>query len=232
MEIGKKGNFSFGTVTVERNSQIVFSRVSYDLSLKSAEFRIKCEGLLKINHGSILSAFAWIERGGHLTLDGTGYSPEMGPGRGKTVGNVGSGAGHGGEGGKTGSSEGGLPYGSVYAPHQFGSGGGNGQGVGGSGGGALRWEVSQRLQLNGLLSARGTNAGGTNAGGGSGGSVLIKTTNMTGHGEISVTGGSGTGDGGGGMSVVFTEENPHAPLGHCFNIEIMPQLQVVRDNLF
>lgn len=198
VEIDKKGNFSFGTLTVERNSQIVFSRVGYDLSLRSAELRVKYEGLMKINYGSIMSAFAWIESKGHLTLDGTGNAPEKGFGRGKTVANIGTGAGHGGEGGRTSSSEGGLPYGSVYSPHLSGSGGGNGQGTGGSGGGVLAWKVSKRFQLNGLLSARGTNAVGLNGGGGSGGSILIETTNMTGHGEISVTGGSGTGIGGGG----------------------------------
>lgn len=198
MEIDEKGNFSFGTVIVERNSKIIFSRVNYDLYLRSVELRVKYQGLMKVNHGSILSTFAWIESQGHLTLDGTGNTPEKGLGRGKTVANVGTGAGHGGDGGRTSSSDGGLPYGSVYSPRMSGSGGGNGQGTGGSGGGVLDWKVSQRFELNGLLSARGTNASGLNGGGGSGGSILIETTNMTGHGEISVIGGSGTGFGGGG----------------------------------
>ena len=199
VEIDEKGNFSFATVTVERNSKLTFSRIlNYTLSLRCSEFRIKYEGLMTMNHGYIFSAFGWIESEGILTLDGTGYGPEEGVGHGRTRNNVGSGAGHGGEGGKTNHGEGGIPYDSVYNPRMFGSGGGNGQGVGGSGGGSIFWTVGQRIQLNGLLSSKGTDGKGSNAGGASGGSILITTTNMTGHGEISVTGGSGTGSGSGG----------------------------------
>lgn len=199
VEIDEKGNFSFATVTVERNSQMTFSRIlNHTLSLRCSEFRIKYEGRMTMNHGYIYSAFAWIESEGSLILDGTGFGPEDGVGHGITQNNVGSGAGHGGEGGKTDSGEGGIPYDSVYTPRMYGSGGGNGQGVGGSGGGSIFWIVGKRLQINGLLSSKGTDGKGTNAGGGSGGSILITTTNMTGHGEISVPGGSGTGLGSGG----------------------------------
>ncbi|XP_068697321.1 serine, glycine, tyrosine and glutamine-rich protein-like [Montipora foliosa] len=93
---------------------------------------------------------------------------------------------------------GGEAYGSVYRPSHLGSGGGNGSGKGGTGGGQLLWEVGKRLELNGLISARGGNGTGSHSGGGSGGSILIKTTNMTGHGEIAVTGGDATNDGGAG----------------------------------
>lgn len=199
VEIDENGNFSFATVTVERNSKLTFSRIlNHTLSLRCSEFRIKYEGLMTMNHGYIYSAFAWIESEGILTLDGTGFGPEEGMGRGITKNNVGSGAGHGGEGGKTDFGEGGLPYDSVYSPRMYGSGGGNGQGVGGSGGGSIFWIVGKRLQINGLLSSRGTDGKGSNAGGGSGGSILITSTNMTGHGEIAVPGGSGSGVGSGG----------------------------------
>ena len=199
VEIDEKGNFSFATVTVERNSRMTFSRIlNYTLNLRCSEFRIKYEGLMTMNHGYIYSTFAWIESEGILTLDGTGFGPEEGVGHGITQNNVGSGAGHGGEGGKTDSGEGGIPYDSVYTPRIYGSGGGNGQGVGGSGGGSIFWIVGKRLQINGLLSSKGTDGKGTNAGGASGGSILISTTNMTGHGEIAAPGGSGTGLGSGG----------------------------------
>lgn len=199
VEIDEKGNFSFASVTVERNSKITFSRVlSYALILRCSEFRIKYEGLMTMNHGYIYSAFAWIESEGILLLDGTGFGPEEGVGHGTTQNNFGSGAGHGGEGGKTDSGQGGIAYDSVYNPRMYGSGGGNGQGVGGSGGGSLFWIVGKRIQINGLLSSKGLSGSGANAGGGSGGSILITTTNMTGHGEISVLGGSGTGRGSGG----------------------------------
>ena len=52
--------------------------------------------------------------------------------------------------------------------------------------------------MDGLLAARGSDAQGGNAGGGSGGSVLVETLNVTGHGEINVNGGRGYGGGGGG----------------------------------
>lgn len=196
VEIDENGNFSFATVTVERNSRLTFSRIlNYTLSLRCSEFRIKYEGVMTMNHGYIYSAFAWIESEGILSLDGTGFGPEQGFGHGTTKNNFGSGAGHGGEGGKTEYGEGGIPYDSVYTPRLYGSGGGNGRGIGGSGGGSLFWIVGQRLQINGLLSSKGTDGEGIDAGGGSGGSILITTTNMTGHGEISVPGGSGTGSG-------------------------------------
>ncbi|KAK3724602.1 hypothetical protein QZH41_005193 [Actinostola sp. cb2023] len=198
VEISEKGNFSFGSVTVKRHSKVIFTRVSYPLVLKCAEFRIKYQGLVTINFGSLYSAYSWIESKGMLILDGKGFGPEEGPGKGTTASDIGSGAGHGGDGGKTDSSRGGLPYNSVYTPHMFGSGGGNGKGVGGRGGGKLFWDVGQHLEINGLLANRGTNGSGTNAGGGSGGSIFIKATNMSGHGELAVTGGTGTGLGGGG----------------------------------
>jgi Uri superfamily endonuclease len=80
----------------------------------------------------------------------------------------------------------------------FGSGGGNGNGVGGNGGGVLLWNISQRMELNGLLALQGDNGVSGNSGGGSGGSVNMFTTNFTGHGEINVRGGDGSGTTGGG----------------------------------
>lgn len=53
--------------------------------------------------------------------------------------------------------------------------------------------------MNGVLSAKGQNGQADNAGGGSGGSIVIKSTNITGHGEINVRGGNGgIGEGGAG----------------------------------
>lgn len=196
--IDRNGNFTFGTVTVERNSEITFSRVTFDLKLNCAEFRIKYEGKTFMNHGTIDSSFAWIESEGLLSLKGKGFGPEQGIGRGTTKNQVGAGAGHGGEGGKTDHSEGGVPHDSVYEPRHFGSGGGNGRGTGGSGGGKLFWFSAKRLQINGLLTSDGAGGVGTDTGGGSGGSIFIETTNMTGHGDISIKGGAGTGSGGGG----------------------------------
>ena len=44
----------------------------------------------------------------------------------------------------------------------------------------------------------GAAATGENSGGGSGGTIVVTTPVLEGHGEISANGGSGTGEGGGG----------------------------------
>ena len=196
--ITRKGNFTFGTITLKRNSQLIFKKVSNTLRLYSSLFRIKYEGKLFMNHGEFYSSFAWIESKGLLLLDGTGYPGAMGSGKGITLNSIGTGAGHGGEGGGKPELKVGQAYDSVYAPTQWGSGGGHGSGNGGAGGGHLYWVISRRLQVNGLISAKGLDGTGVNAGGGSGGSIYIKTTNMTGHGAINVVGGQGTGMGGSG----------------------------------
>ncbi len=65
------------------------------------------------------------------------------------------------------------------------------------GGGSLWWQVGKLIHLDGLISSKGQ--GGSNyGGGGSGGSVLVETTNITGHGEINVNGGDAPSNGGGG----------------------------------
>jgi len=53
-------------------------------------------------------------------------------------------------------------------------------GTGGSGGGFLEWRVGDLIELEGWLALRGYDGSGSNSGGGSGGSVLIKTFNMSG----------------------------------------------------
>ena len=63
----------------------------------------------------------------------------------------------------------------------------------------MQWIVSKHMHLDGLISAKGENGKGAYSGGGSGGSVLVDTMNITGHGEVNVNGGSGyTTHGGGG----------------------------------
>ena len=57
--------------------------------------------------------------------------------------------------------------------------------------------MGKLIHLNGLISSKGQSAS-SNAGGGSGGSVLVETTNITGHGEINVNGGDAQSNGGGG----------------------------------
>jgi hypothetical protein len=62
----------------------------------------------------------------------------------------------------------------------------------------IHWKIGQQIELDGLLSVRGSNGTGLNSGGGSGGSVLIECTNFTGYGEVNSQGGDGQGLGSGG----------------------------------
>lgn len=87
------------------------------------------------------------------------------------------------------------------------------------GGGCLLLRASKLLHLDGLISASGL-SGASNSGGGSGGSILIKTMNMTGHGEISVNGGEGpqyySGGGSGGRIAVHVDfQNNYGGLFFC-----------------
>ena len=193
VHISENGNFTFSTVTVKRNAHLIFNKVNDTLKLYSGDLRVKYGGKLTMNHGFFYTSYATVESKGIVFLDGTGFLGEQGKGHGTTVNSVGMGAGYGGEGG---GSVRGKAYGSVFSPEELGSGGGHGLGVGGSGGGYLMWTVGRHLKINGLVTAKGGNGSGTNAGGGSGGSIFIKTTNMTGHGELNVEGGKGSGMGG------------------------------------
>ena len=197
--VTEPGNFTFSILRVMAYSKAEFRDIGIPMSLTVAEFYVKYEGLLLMNFVLINSTYAHLESGGELNMDGIAFGPEEGPGNGTTLGDgTGLGAGHGGYGGGPGPATGGVPYNTIYAPEEAGSGGGNGGGIGGSGGGFIDWNAADLIELNGLLTLKGTDGQGGNAGGGSGGSVLIDTTNMTGHGIIAVNGGNGVNNGGGG----------------------------------
>lgn len=186
------GNFAFDSIIVKQGGLVLFKKITSLMKVECSELKVMHQGVLFMNDAELYSTYAWVESEGIFHLDGAGYSEETGPGAGVTINDIGSGAGHGGYGGGT---SGGQPYDSVFGPSQLGSGGGNGQGMGGSGGGLLFWKTSHYMELNGLLSLKGLDGTGHDSGGGSGGSILIETTNITGHGEISVRGGNGQGGG-------------------------------------
>ncbi|XP_033745589.1 uncharacterized protein LOC117331103 [Pecten maximus] len=201
------GNYEFPIFHVGRLSVAEFQHITTSMTLTSAEFLVKHQGLFYMNFANIFSSYAHVESEAILSMDERGNGPEKGYGKGTTKSGIGCGAGHGGWGGCPAPDYGGEPFNSVFSPgngvllatEEFsGSGGGNGGGQGGSGGGFLLWEIGDLLELNGVLSLNGADGVGGNAGGGSGGSVLIKTMNMSGHGAISVKGGNGVGSGGGG----------------------------------
>ena len=160
---------------------------------------------------------ATVALGGAISVDGQGYGSDTGPGHGISA-NYGSGAGYGGRGG-AGDNDGGLPYGSITAPVDLGSGGGakpGGYAPGGAGGGAIRLTVSGTLLLNGRVTANGTSGAGNSGGaggGGSGGSLFVSAGTLAGSGGISATGGTGgsiygyAGGGGGGRIAIYSRTN-------------------------
>ena len=133
-----------------------------------------------------------------IEVDGQGSEAEIGPGAGVTTGGQGSGASYGGCGGS--SSSGAEPsvvvVGSIYDETSIGSGGGNGADVGGASGGVIQLTCSSKLHLDGMISARGGDAGNT-GGGGTGGTIVIDTVDADGAGMVDVTGGAGYFGGGG-----------------------------------
>ena len=143
-----------------------------------------------------------------IDVKGRGYASVQGPGAGVSQGSYGSGAGYGGNGGRSiYMPTAGSGYGDVVAPMDIGSGGGNGSGgSGGFGGGAVRLDVGGTLTVEGSLTADGNNAG-PNAGGGSGGSVYLTVGTLAGAGVISADGGlsgqaANAGAGGGGRIAI------------------------------
>ncbi|KAL4296133.1 hypothetical protein GQ457_12G022630 [Hibiscus cannabinus] len=122
----------------------------------------------------------------------------------------GAGGGHGGRGASCVSDNMKLPddvwggdaysWSSLDKPWSYGSKGGTtskDEDYGGEGGGRIRLEMEEAIEVGGSLLANG-GAGGVKGGGGSGGSIYIKARRMTGSGWLSATGGNGFAGGGGG----------------------------------
>ncbi|XP_078490825.1 uncharacterized protein LOC144746995 isoform X2 [Ciona intestinalis] len=197
------GEFGFSSIIIMRNGRAEFQKINKAVKINAGLVKVQYQAEMFVYHAVVDSGYGVLESEGLLYMDNSGHAAEFGVGAGRTTSsNTGSGGGHGGQGGGPSPNFGGAAYDSIYTPAQLGSGGGNAGTVkGGAGGGYLHWKVGKLLELNGILRASGGNALGPNAGGGSGGSILIETTNVTGHGEINVRGGlggSGSGYGGAG----------------------------------
>ena len=113
---------------------------------------------------------------------------------------------------KSGGSYGGLgartanpAYGQAGEPEYLGSGGGCGDydRVGGMGGGRVRLDLAEKLEVNGKISADGGLSGAYDAGGGSGGSVRISTSMLKGTGSITANGSAEDTGGGGGRIAIY-----------------------------
>lgn len=136
---------------------------------------------------------------------------------GTPVGYDGAGGGHGGRGASCLKSNhtkfwGGDVYtwSTLSEPWSYGSKGGGKSSeskFGGNGGGRVKLEVIDMINMNGSIVAEGGD-GGIKGGGGSGGSIIIHALKLKGFGTISAAGGRGWGGGGGGR-ISF----------HCYSIQ-------------
>ncbi|MEQ9095041.1 MAG: immunoglobulin domain-containing protein [Phycisphaerales bacterium] len=153
-----------------------------------------------------------IEFGGRIIVDGRGFAGDEGPGAGALDPDWAGGGAYGGEGGRSArNAPGGLPYGSVFEPVLFGSGGGTSLAgpLGRPGGGSIRLTVGGTLLHNGIIEADG-NSISAGEGAGAGGSIWIDATNIAGTlGIIRANGGNGnvsvSGAGSGGRVAVYSD---------------------------
>lgn len=189
-------------------------------------------GLVRATRFTFVTENITIDSGGSLVADYLGYNTSHGtsgsglhglinPGTGFYSRNGGSGAGHGGRGGRGyilgGASYTGAAYGDMYEPINFGSVGGTGMPPGdrgGNGGGVLWLNVTNILEIDGIIAANGENGPQNGAGGGSGGSIWIYCDTLAGRGRIEAKGGSGSfhsgapgGGGSGGRIAVYFNVN-------------------------
>lgn len=142
---------------------------------------------LTVSDDGIITADGWGYRGGY-------HSTHKGPGGGESSSR--DGGAHGGYGGNN-SDE---PYGDIYEPALLGSMGGCCDGttsssVGGHGGGSIKLNIENSLELDGEITADGEDGndiGNCGSGGGSGGSIQIYTNIISGSGTVSADGGSGS----------------------------------------
>jgi len=181
------GSVNLGNVLIQSNSWLEV----YDSAILQATLTL---------------ASATIQAGGGITADALGASAGQGSGAGHNGSSIAyacSGAGHGGNGGSSisNSASGGSAYDSQTSPASPGSGGGSyyfGASTGGAGGGVIPLTVTGLLQVDGVISANGTNGSGEGGGGGSGGAIKITAGTLAGTGAIRASGGAGVDSVGGG----------------------------------
>lgn len=203
------GQSTFGSVDLRALSSIKYAP---DIPMLSNIGRIDCRYKTVISAESIYvnTSTLNVEAGSEVTTSATDrpldtIDEETGSGRYGNSSSIGTGGGHGSEGGgvyhqteKTVIVAGGDYHGSLYTPLKRGSAGGAGQNkMAGKGGGIIELNVATELYVDGEITADGSN-GDSSSGGGSGGSIFIKSNDLEGHGDISVGGGTGGCGGSGG----------------------------------
>ncbi|XP_042488312.1 uncharacterized protein LOC122068501 isoform X1 [Macadamia integrifolia] len=158
--------------------------------------------------GSVIVSATNLSLDHHSSINTTSLGgPPPSQTSGTPIGLDGAGGGHGGRGASCLKDDkkniwGGDVYGwsTLSDPWYYGSKGGSKSAeiqYGGNGGGRVKLQVKDVLDLNGSVTAEG-GEGGLKGGGGSGGSIMIQALKLKGNGTISASGGRGWGGGGGG----------------------------------
>lgn len=225
--------FEFDTVRVQ-DTAIIHGEMSpitdRAITLRTRAMFIEGGGIVRAPRLAFETENITIDDGGALVADYLGYNTSHGfqgrglygvinEGHGMDSSYGASGAGHGGSGGRGNIQSGtpltGFAYGDIYEPDKFGSAGGKGQGIrGGNGGGVLLLNVTNYIDIDGIVSANGENGPSVGSGGGSGGSIWMYCKTIKGYGKISTNGGDGSmsssfpgGGGAGGRIGIYFSEN-------------------------
>ncbi|KAJ7973750.1 Ephrin type-B receptor [Quillaja saponaria] len=180
----------------------IFINISGDFNLSSNSLIIAGTVIVKSGNASLLE-------GSVINVTGLAGAPPPQT-SGSPSGVQGAGGGHGGRGASCVTDNTKLPddiwggdaysWSSLDEPWSYGSKGGTTSKedkYGGEGGGRIKFEIADSIELSGDLLADGGD-GGIKGGGGSGGSIYIKSHRMTGSGRITASGGNGFAGGGGG----------------------------------
>lgn len=197
----KKGfsdmQFHLTSLRLDTNAQITFSQGNVTMKVDSLHLG-QGAAIMSGANTKLLNITAInmiIDYQAKLSFNSGGYIG--GPGAAHGSGN---GCGHGGEGG---GSQGGDSYGSVFEPQHYGS------GNSARGGGIILLDVKEKFTLYGSVSVNGAEH---SSGGASGGSVLLRTGTLSGHGEIVSNGGGGlsasAGGSGGRIALYVTDKSP------------------------
>jgi hypothetical protein len=207
--------YTFSSITVEDTGRV--NLISYDdldtTFDPSDDFGISFVlDSLDIQTGGLIQAIGGYGRGGY-------NSSNRGPGGGNNCSAFSScygGAGtYGGYGQRTTK----QVYGSVYEPQMLGSSGGcyrnistSGLRQGGLGGGAVKFDISGTMNIDGTLQAPSVlysyfYDGAMDWESGSGGSIWIDTGSISGSGYINANGGTNVGHGAGGRIALYYENN-------------------------
>lgn len=214
-------NFSAGAIDLQGNGTFTVNSAVDAVFLDALE--LHSSDTLQVNgnifapaadpDGLVITAEnASVAAGGSISADGAGcemdgsgdgYGPDTGGDGSCTQGTAygggdetGGGGAHGGNSGQGAQNSAPVgPYGSSTNPAFLGASGAGDTASAGAGGGRMTLTIGDTLDINGSITANGTDAnggvGGFGSGGGAGGAIYIDAASITGSGDIQALGGTG-----------------------------------------